>query len=295
MTRIILAAGLLLLGCSSSAPPGSVDPAPDLPPGVLAEPEVVVTSEGRGREIEYEAGPATRYRVDRFDTVTVHMPDGSQQQQAFARSAWLSVLTAGRDDSDSLSAEIVLDSLAVSGMVAVPAASLDSAKGTRWTATIAPNGRLVNPTADRSSAGGDQVGSLLQLLFPLLPGESIRAGARWTDTTDMPTKVDAFDVQEQAVSQHAAFEPSVRGDGTVLPIQTTATFSRQGTATQGGQSMQMEATGSRRFTQYLALDGVPAGLEGSETIDMTITVPAVGQSLQAEQSGTIRITPVTGR
>ena len=290
-----LAAGALVLAaCSSATREGSPGPRPaddDDRPGAVAE---APPPGERGREIRYSAVPQSRFRIERFDTVLVQLPDSTTQSQIFTRTAWL---TASTEDADSgFRATFVLDSLEVRGpMQASAAAALDSARGTRWTARVAPNGVLTAVTADRRSEVGDQLGALLQLLFPILPGESIRAGASWSDTTDVPTRVDLFEVREHATTQHLAMSPVVRGGGTVLPIQADASFRQTGTMTRMGQGLEMEATGNRRFTHYLRLDGLPAGLEGTEKSDVTVLVSAVGQSIRAQRSAGVRVTPLPAR
>ena len=279
---------VILSGCASASQPERI-PAPE--PSREAPTEVVTPSEGRGREIEYAAGES-RFRIDRYDTVSVTMPDGSAQRQSFRRSAWLSVRTEKR--GSGLRAEVALDSLDVSG-APVPEASLDSARGTRWTANVAADGELTDLEPNQQSTIGDQVGALLQLLFPRFPGNSIRAGARWSDTTDAPTKADNFDVQERAVMQYVAGTPATRRGESVLPIVATGTFTREGTGSQLGRTLEMESKGARRFTHFIGMDGKPAGLDGTETNEVTITVPEVGQSIQATQSGTIQVTPIASR
>ncbi len=280
----------ILSGCASaSQPERSPSPAPG--PSREAPAEVVTPSEGRGREIEYAAG-ASRFRIDRFDTVSVTMPDGSAQRQSFRRSAWLSLRTEKR--GAGLRAEVALDSLDVSG-APLPQASLDSARGTEWTANVAADGEVSDLRPSQKSMIGDQVGALIQLLFPRFPSSSVRAGARWSDTTDAPTKADNFDVQERAIMQYVAGTPATRRGESVLPIVATGTFTREGTGSQLGRTLEMESKGERRFTHFIGMDGRPAGLDGTETNEVTITVPEVGQSIQATQSGTIQVTPIASR
>ena len=291
MRGTALLAALGVAACASGTQAGPSRPGPVTAPD---EPAAVAPSEGRGREITYAAIPRSRYRLQRFDTVLVQLPDSSTQSQIFGRTAWLTVETAEADGG--FDATIVLDSLEVSGMnVQDAAAALDSARGTRWTGRVGPDGRLSRLSADRSSLVGDQAGAMLQLLFPILPGDGIRASAAWTDSSDVKTKVDMFDVQERAVTQYLAMSPSVRGRGTALPIQADASFSQEGSTSQRGQDLSIESNGTRRFVYYLGLDGVPAGLEGSEKSDVTIMVPAVGQSMHATRQAAVRITPLESR
>lgn len=289
-TAILGALGLAACASGTQATPAT-RPGPVAAPDAPAE---VAPSEGRGRAIAYAPIPRARYRLERFDTVLVQLPDSSTQSQTFGRAAWLTVSTT--EAGEGFDATIVLDSLEVSGVAAQnAAAALDSARGTRWTGRVAANGRLSNLSPDRTSMVGEQAGALLQLLFPILPGDGIRADAAWADTSDVATKVDMFDVREQAVTQYRAMSPSVRGRGTALPIQADAAFSQEGTTSQRGQNLSIEAEGTRRFIYYLGTDGVPAGLEGSEKSDVTIMVPAVGQSMQATRRAAVRITPLESR
>ena len=234
-----------------------------------------------------------RYRLDRVDTIRVQLPDSSTQSQIFSRAAWLSVTTT--KSASGLRTTVVLDSLAVTGLPMGALGAIDSARGTEWTAAVAPNGRLSNVQATRKNLVTDQLGPMLQLIFPVLPGESIRSDARWTDTTDATTKVDLFDVREHAVTEYLALTPGVRGGTKALPIQANTTFTHQGSGSQAGQAMQIDATGHRRFTYYLGLDGAPAGLSGNETSDVNVTVSAVGQSIRATRSASVTVTPLPGR
>jgi len=233
------------------------------------------------------------YRLDRVDTVQVQLPDNSTQSQIFSRSAWLRVTTTKA--GSGLRATVVLDSLDVTGLPRNATGPIDSARGTEWTASVAPNGELSDIAANRKTLVGEQLGAMLQLLFPMLPGESVRAGATWTDTTNATTKVDLFDVREQAVTEYVAMSSAARGGRTALPIQANTSFTQQGSTTQGGQALQIEAKGNRRFTYYIGLDGVPAGLAGNETSEVDVTVSAVGQSIRAARTASVTVTPLPVR
>ena len=278
----------LLAGCASSGTQTPATPGPRTPEAGAA----AAAQEGRGQEISY--APARAYfRLDRVDTVAVQLPDNTTQSQIFSRSAWLRVTTT--KSASGLRASFTLDSLEVTGLPRNAMGAIDSARGTEWTASVAPNGRLANVTANRKSLVGEQLGALLQLLFAVLPGESVRPGATWTDTTNATTKVDLFDVREQAMTEYLAMTPAARGGRTALPIQANTSFTQQGSTTQGGQAMEIEARGNRRFTYFLGLDGVPAGLSGNETSEVNVTVSAVGQSIRATRTASVTVTPLPGR
>jgi hypothetical protein len=54
--------------------------------------------------------------------------------------------------------------------------------------------------------------------------------------------------------------------------------------------MEMTASGNRTAVYYLNPDGTLASAHGSDSGDMTITVPAVGQTVPVKQTGTYTIT-----
>jgi hypothetical protein len=57
----------------------------------------------------------------------------------------------------------------------------------------------------------------------------------------------------------------------------------------------MTATGARHGTQQIGLDGVVLSSRGNDAGDMTITVPAVGQTVPVKQSGSYSIVSTSSR
>ena len=275
-----VAVSLLAAGCASAPAGGAAAPSP-APPGTAAPP---ATTPGRGASVSYGKAFTATYRLDRRDTINFQFAS-AVQTQASTRTIWLAVAAASGDAS-GLRTTITLDSFKVDAAVAMTsAAALDSARGTRWTATLTPGGRLVGLQADRTTSAGAQVESMLPALFAPLPAGAVRAGATWTDTTDVPMRADAFEVREQAVTRYAATGGSAVDGRSTITIQGQGTFTRKGTGTQQGQSLEIASSGTRSTTHQLGTDGVPAGMQGTETSEFTIVVPAVGQSITGSQAG----------
>ena len=72
-------------------------------------------------------------------------------------------------------------------------------------------------------------------------------------------------------------------------------YQRTGTRTQADQELQMSATGTRRGSHQLGLDGVLISAQGNDAGDMTITVPTVGQTVPVKQTGSYSVTSSTSR
>ncbi|HYF40338.1 MAG TPA: hypothetical protein VD930_11660 [Gemmatimonadales bacterium] len=229
------------------------------------------------------------YTLVRNDSLTIQLPGGASQLQLIERTAHLR-LSLARDTTGYV-ATIVLDSLQ-SEVGGVPTV-LDSvlpARGTRWTANLTPNGELSALKADRSSTLGDQIGSNLRSLFPVLPPGGARSGMDWTDTTEVPIRADAFDAVERSHTRYRALESDQPTARSALKLESSGTYQRSGKGTQYDQQLEMTASGSRSAVHYLNPDGTLISARGNDAGNMTITVPAVGQTVPVKQAGSYTIT-----
>jgi hypothetical protein len=229
------------------------------------------------------------YTLVRHDSLTLQLPGGANQLQLIDRTAYLRLNIAG--DTSGYVANIVLDSLqaSVGGVPAVPDSVLP-VRGTRWTATLTPDGELSALKADRSSTLGNQIGTSLRSLFPTLPSGGVRPGMEWTDTTEVPIRADAFDAVERSLTRYRSTNSDDSRAEKALKLESTGTFQRRGKGTQYDQQLEMTASGSRSAVHYLNSDGTLVSARGSDSGDMTITVPAVGQTVPVKQTGTYSIT-----
>jgi hypothetical protein len=282
---------LILVACSSGTAgpgqPGTPTPQPGNPsPGTPAP----TGASG----ITYLPVRDAGYALVRHDSLTLQLPGGANQLQVIDRTAYLHVSVA--PDTGGYVASIVLDSLqaSVGGVPASPD-SIIPARGTRWTATLKPDGRLSALKADRNTTLGDQVGSNLRALFPSLPSGGVRSGMAWTDTTEVPLRADAFDATERSLTSYRASDSDDSKAKKAIKLESTGRFQRSGKATQYNQQLEMTASGTRSAVHYLNPDGTLAMAHGSDTGDMTITVPAVGQTVPVKQAGSYTITATTLR
>jgi hypothetical protein len=276
---------LVLAGCGS-ATSGTAGPEGPTPQPTPTAPGVP-TSSG----ITYLPVRDAAYALQRHDSLTLQLPGGASQLQLIDRTAYLRV-TLNRDTA-GYQATIVLDSLesAVGGVPAVPD-SVIPARGTRWTATLTPEGKLSTLKADRSSTLGDQVGNSLRSLFPSLPPGGAQVGMEWTDSTEVPIRADAFDAIERSITSYRASESDDPRAKKAIKLESNGSYQRSGKGKQYDQQLEMTASGRRTAVYYLNPDGTLASARGSDSGDMTITVPAVGQTVPVKQAGTYSITAV---
>ena len=229
------------------------------------------------------------YALVRHDSLTLQLPGGANQLQLIDRTAYLRVSLA--PDTNGYLATIVLDSMqaAVGGVPAAPDSVLP-ARGTRWTASLKPDGELSALKSDRTTTLGDQIGSNLRTLFPALPPSGVRSGMEWSDTTEVPIRADAFDAVERSLTKYRAMDSDDARAKNAVKLESSGSFRRSGKGTQYNQQLEMTASGTRSAVYYLNPDGTLASARGSDAGDMTITVPAVGQTVPVKQAGSYTIT-----
>jgi hypothetical protein len=278
---------VLVLGaaCASSPPaarqPGAApSPRPTMDPGRI-EP-------GRSLRVEYPRGGGAiqHYAFVRRDSVIATMPTGETQVQLLGRTAYLTLTWVATDTGARLTSQV--DSLvADTGLVSF-SASLDSARGLRWTALRQPSGRLTGLSTGRGSLVGDQLRDQLELLFPILPTDGARPGITWNDSTSMSTRVSAFEATETARSSSTAAMPA---NGTnALDLTVIRVRQASGDGTQFNQPMTLQATGLDSLTYRLAPDGRVIDVIGRRTTDLVVQLPSIGQQVPAHEASYLRMT-----
>ncbi len=285
MKRALVVLTLLALaGCGSATTRTGEPPTPAPEPGTTTTPPGVPEPTG----VIYRPVRNAAYTLVRHDSLSLQLPGGARQQQIIDRTAYLNLSLVS--DTGGYQVTIVLDSLQAStGGVPALLDSLIPAWGTRWTGTLTPKGELSGLKADRSTSLGDQVGGTLRSLFPALPSGGVRVGMQWTDTTDVPIRADAFDASERGVTSYSAAESDDPRAKKAIKLASNGSYERTGKGMQFDQQLEMSGTGTRTAVHYLGQDGFILLGRGSDSGDMTITVPAVGQTVPVKQTGSYTI------
>lgn len=271
------AAVLVAAACSQASTPAE-QPRPKPPPRPSGGPSRAPTADPtRSAPLLYRPSAGERYSLERQDSLTLELPGGATQVQQSSRTAYLTVTIA--DGAGAYHTTIRLDSLRQDVGGTMAADSVLRAEGTSWTASLTPEGRLGTLQADRTSGVGDQVEASLLPLFPVLPASGLDTATQWRDTTDRALKADAFDVREHAVTSYTL----EKREGSVYTISAATVFQRTGTGGQATQPMEMTSSGARHAVYRFSRDGGVLTGEGADSAEMTISIPAVGQSVPVHQ------------
>lgn len=285
----ILAAALLAAGCSTSTASGggSETPAPKpIDPDAPPPPEG-----GHGPAVTYSPVKGAAYRLEHRDSLVLQYPGGASQTQARDRVAFVHLTLAGAPERGTYAVTVTLDSLeALETGTPVPADSLAAARGTVWSGTVSSVGTLSPLKADRSGTLTDELAGHLRLLFPALPQGGVREGMQWTDSTQYPLVSDAFSGSETSVTVYRATDTEEAEGREAIPLETSSKYSRAGKRVQAEQELEMTASGTRTGVHRLGLDGVLVSAQGTDTGEMMISVPALGQTVPITRSSTYAVT-----
>jgi hypothetical protein len=285
----ILAAALVVAGCASSAASGggTEGPAPKpIDPNAPPPPEG-----GHGPAVSYSPVKGAAYRLEHRDSLVLQYPGGASQTQARDRVAFLHLTLADAPERGKYSVAITLDSLvALESGTPVPADSVAAARGTVWSGTLSSVGTLSPLKADRSGTLTDELAGHLRLLFPALPQGGVREDMHWTDSTRYPLVSDAFTGTESSITVYRATDKEKTEGRDAIPLETSSKYNRAGKRVQGEQELEMTASGTRTGIHRLGVDGVLVSAQGSDTGEMMISVPALGQTVPITRSSTYAVT-----
>jgi hypothetical protein len=290
---MVLLAAALLSACASTTASdgGTAGPAPEPPIDPSAPPPA---EEGRGPAVTYRPVQGVRYRLEHRDSLVFQYQGGASQIQTRDQVALVHLTIAEAPAPGSFQVTVTLDSLeALESGNPVPPDSVAAALGTTWSGTLSAVGTLSELEADRPGTLTAELAGHLRYLFPALPQGGVREGMQWTDSTSYPLVSDAFTGSEQAITVYRASDKLEVSGQDAIPLETSAKYGRSGKRVQGEQELEMTASGTRSGIHRLSVEGVLVSAQGTDTGEMTISVPAVGQTVPVTRSSTYAVSSLS--
>lgn len=237
--------------------------------------------------VRLQPDAVAHFALARVDSLTVVMA-GAEQGQVLDRTLFLTVTS--EPSSVGRQITISVDSLQTREAGLVSPLSLDSLRGTRWTGTLSPEGRMGRLTASRATLLGAPLDGQFRLLFPVLPPAGAKTGSTWSDSTSDTVQVSAFGGRDQARLQYSAGEAERAMGQPVLPVTVQRLSTITGLATQSGQTISLSGTDSTEAVYRISTAGRLISVDGRSSSALTISIPSVGQTLPASQRAIFSLT-----
>jgi hypothetical protein len=261
------------------APGGPPAPAPGpTPPGESPAP----TNE---KGIQLRTDGVYRYALGRRDSLVAQMPSGESQVQVTGQTAYVTISLQPTPSGTQFSA--VLDSVRPDPDITIPSTQLDSAEKARWTSKLQPSGWLDSLKASKRSFLADEVRDQVNLLFPIVPTEGVRAGATWEATGSVPARLSVVDLTETVAASGSAGQVTSADGVRFVPVTVVRSTSGQGSSMQSAQPLDLSATGRDSLDYRLSSDGRVLAAEGTSSRTMTLTVRDVGQTVPVTQDSRV--------
>jgi hypothetical protein len=203
----------------------------------------------------FDGAPSTtKYRIDSSLTqeIDASAAGGGKQNVAFTTSSFITVTLA--DSGGGKMMRVVVDSMRGDSATPIPAAVLDSARGSQFHGFVERSGKPhgLEPLAGNSVA--PQVQGLLSDFFPWIKS-GLKVGDSWSDTTAQTNGLGADSVTVRRVSAYKAAGTETRNARKALRITEAFTSSVAGTQPTPGGPARIEGSGSGTGAYYVGTDG----------------------------------------
>lgn len=235
------------------------------------------------------APTTTRYRIEQKTESKVDLTGFGQGEQIQSQgSVWFISITY-TDSAGGRVVHVVVDSLRVDGgMMPVPQATIDSAKGTTFHGFLDGESRLKSLTPSQSSLLISQFESTLKMLHPSVK-RSATAGTRWIDTVDVSTKSTQADLTSSTVRNFVmggaeAFEGT---PATRLNVETLTSI--KGTLETPGGTAGMAGAGPGTGAYYLASDGRLVGGTSTSQVEALVTLASAPAPIPVKTTTTTTV------
>jgi hypothetical protein len=199
--------------------------------------------------------PATKYRIDQSLTQEIDATGagGAKQKIAFTTSSFVTVTLA--DSAGGKAIRVVVDSVRGDSATPIPAAVLDSARGTEFRGFLEKSGKPTGlEPAKGDASAAIQIQGLLSDFFPWTRA-GLKVGESWSDTTSKTNGTGADSVTVRRVSAYKAAAGETRESRKALRITQDFTSSISGTQPTPNGPAKIEGTGAGNGSYFVAPDG----------------------------------------
>ena len=235
------------------------------------------------------APTTTKYRIDQSlsQEIDATAAGGAKQSIAFSTTSFITVILA--DSAGGRSMRVVVDSVRGDSATPIPAAVLDSARGSQFHGFVDRSGKPLGLEPMTSSSAATQIQGLLSDFFPWTRA-GLKVGDSWADTTARVNGVGADSVTVRRVSAYKALTNETRGTRKAVRVTEDFTSSVAGTQPTPSGPAKIEGSGSGKGAYFVASDGRYLGGDWQQQSSLKISGSFAPQPLPITIVQKIKVT-----
>ncbi|HYD52469.1 MAG TPA: hypothetical protein VEA99_07570, partial [Gemmatimonadaceae bacterium] len=195
-------------------------------------------------------------------------------------------INVGKKAKDTLSVEVVLDSIAMNNSM-MGAMDVGKAKGVKVSSLIAPSGRVYSTAVPDTGVAAD-VGDELARILPRVAG-SLKVGTAWTDTLTGKRKAQGMDVERTVISSSKVVGDTTIAGEKVWKIERTSEAKMSGSGATQGQPISMEGTSTGTGFLYVSPKGTFVAADSKDDVKLKVTVIANGMEIGMSMVNTSKV------
>jgi hypothetical protein len=216
------------------------------------------------------APSVTKYRIDQslMQEMDASAAGGTKQNVSFSTSSFVTVTLT--DSAGGKAMRVVVDSIRGDSATPIPAAVLDSARGSEFRGFVERSGKPSALVVTSGTGAAAQVQGLLSDFFPWTRS-GLKVGDSWTDTTAKVNGVGADSVTVRRVSAYKALANETRNSRKAVRVTEDFSSSVAGTQPTPGGPAKIEGSGTGKGAYYVGTDGryLGGGWEQQSTLQIS--------------------------
>jgi len=234
---------------------------------------------------------ASQYRFTSAAKVTQSIMG---QSNDFETSAMRLVsVTIARAAADTLSLNIVLDSITIVAAMGMTPPGVEKLAGARFAAKVSPAGTVYSASGPSeaelplAAAMTDEMGRMLPRIKGILA-----LGASWTDTVADKPKQGGMSLDRQVISHYTVAGDSTVGGEAAWKIARDLTGTASGSGAPQGQNVVFESTSTGKGLIVISKRGVLLGGESEEVMTAKATLTANSMEIGIKTTTTTKVQKV---
>jgi hypothetical protein len=161
------------------------------------------------------------------------------------------------------------------------------AKGRKVSGQISPRGVVQH--LDKDTTSGADISAGYRTFLPHLPAAALTAGMTWTDTVRTPFNQGGIEGTTVTIIASRVLGDTTIGTEKAWRVERTGALSMSGTGNQNGADLILTGAGTAKGQSYLGTTGVYFGATSTQSLNISIQVPAASMTIPIDQTTVTKV------